>query len=101
MSVPRVFWFCASVALLAIAISVSYFLFVTLPAAERHRDELTAEIARKQASDKQVTDCAEQARRAGVDMGKYTSGSGPLSNVSGVSNHTTANSANALWMYRP
>jgi len=87
MSASRIFWFSASVALLVIAISAAYFLFVTLPAAERHRDDLTAEIARKQAIDKQVMDCAEQARHTGEDMGKYSSGFGPPSNVSGVSNH--------------
>jgi hypothetical protein len=87
MNVPRVFWLSASVALLVIAVSASYFLLVVLPASERHRDELTAEVARKQAGEKQALDCAEQARRAGQDMGKYSSGFGPPSNISGVSNH--------------
>jgi hypothetical protein len=87
MTVPRVFWLSASVALLVIVVSASYFLLVVLPASERHRDELTAEIARKQAGEKQAMDCAEQARRAGQDMGKYSSVFGPPSNISGVSNH--------------
>lgn len=86
MSVPRILWFSASAALVVIAVSASYFLLVVLPAAERRRDELTTEIARKQAGDKQTMDCAGQARRAGEDMGKYSSGFGP-SNISGVSNH--------------
>jgi hypothetical protein len=84
---PRVFWMSASVALLIVAASASYFLLVLLPATQRHRDELTAEIARKQAGEKQTLDCAEQARRAGQDMGKYSTGFGPPSNITGVSNH--------------
>ena len=32
-------------------------------------------------------DCAEQARRAGQDMGKYSSGFGPPPTITGVSNH--------------
>jgi hypothetical protein len=87
MAVPRVFWMSASVALVVVAASASYFLLVTLPTAQRHRDELAAEIASKQAKDKQSTDCAEQARRTGEDMGKYSSGFGSPSNISGVTNH--------------
>jgi len=87
MPVPRFFWLSASVAVLAIAVSASCFLLMVMPAAQRHRDELAAEIAKQQASEKQIGDCAEQARRAGQDMGKYSSGVGPPSNVSGVSNH--------------
>ena len=47
---------------------------------------MTAELSRKQASDKQVRDCAEQARRAGEDYSRYSSGLGP-SHISGISNH--------------
>jgi hypothetical protein len=87
MAVPRAFWVSASVALVLIAASGSYYLLAVLPAAERHRNELAAEIARKQANDKQAMDCAEESRLAGQDMSKYSSGFGPPSNVSGVSNH--------------
>jgi hypothetical protein len=87
MAAPRVFWISASVGLLVLAVSASYFLLVILPATQRHRDELAADVASKQAKVKQAADCAEQARRAGQDMGKYSSGFGPPSNVSGVSNH--------------
>jgi hypothetical protein len=87
MAVPRVFWISVSVALVVIAASASYFLLVILPTAQRHRDEVTAEIARQQAGEKQAMDCAEQARRAGQDMGKYSSGLGPPPNITGVSNH--------------
>lgn len=87
VAVPRVFWMSASVALLIIAASASYFLLVILPAGQKRRDDLTAEIARKQAEQKQASDCAEQARRAGQDMGKYSSGFGPPPNITGVSNH--------------
>lgn len=87
LSAPRVLWFSASAAVLIVALSAAYFLFVTLPAAQRHRDDLAAEIARKQVSDKQVMDCAEQSRRAGEDMGKYSSVFGLPSHVSGVINH--------------
>jgi hypothetical protein len=72
---------------LIIAASTSYFVLVVTPAGQRHRDELAAEAAKQQANEKQIADCAEQARRAGQDMGKYSSGVGPPSNVSGVSNH--------------
>ena len=87
MAVPRVFWVSASVALVLLAVSGSYYLLAILPANERHRNELAAEVARRQANDKQLIDCAEQARLAGKDMSKYSSGFGPPSNVSGVSNH--------------
>lgn len=86
MVVPRFFWFSASVTLLVIAASAAYFLLAALPAAQRHRDELSAEIARKQADDKQIMDCAEQSRRTGDDMARH-SGFGPPPNISGVSNH--------------
>jgi hypothetical protein len=87
MAVPRVFWISASVSLLAVGTAASYFLLVILPTAQRHRDELGAEIASRQAKDRQAIDCAEQARHTGEDMGKYSSGFGPPSNISGVSNH--------------
>lgn len=87
MPAPRVFWLSASVALLAIAASVSYSLLVALPATQRRRDELNAESAAKQAKEKQATDCAEQARRVGEDMGKYSSVFSPASKVAGTSNH--------------
>ncbi len=87
MSVPRFFWLSATISVLAIAISVSCFLLVLLPAAQRHRDEQNAEIAAKQAGDKQVIECAEQARHAAEDMGKYSTGFGPQPAVSGSSNH--------------
>jgi hypothetical protein len=87
MAVPRFFWLFASVALLIVAASVSYFMLVILPTAQRHRDDLAAEIASKQAKDRQAIDCAEQARRTGEDMGRYSSGFGPPSHISGVSNH--------------
>jgi hypothetical protein len=47
MAVPRIFWPSTSVALLAIAPAALYLLLVSLPAAERHRDELTAEKGRR------------------------------------------------------
>lgn len=88
MPVPRFFWFSASAALLLIAASAAYFFLAVIPAAERHRDDQAADLARKQASDKQIADCAEQARRAGEDMGKYSSsGFGLPSHITGVSNH--------------
>ena len=87
MNVPRIFWLSASAALLIVAVSAAYLLLVALPRAEHSRDELAAEIAKKQVSDKWVTDCSEQSRRAGEDMGKYSSGFGTPSSVSGVSNH--------------
>jgi hypothetical protein len=87
MSAPRVFWLSASVALLAIAVSVSYSLLVVRPATERHRDEVSAQLATKQASNKQAIDCAEQARHATEDMGKHSSGFGPPPAISGSSNH--------------
>jgi len=87
MAVPRVFWMSTSGALLIVAASASYFMLVILPNSQRHKDELIAEIASKQAAEKQILDCVEQARRAGQDMAKYSSGFGSPSNVSGVSNH--------------
>lgn len=87
MPAPRVFWLSASVALLVIAASVSYSLLVTLPAVQRHRDELSADLATKQARDKQITDCAEQARRTAEDFGKHNTGFGPPPTVTGESNH--------------
>jgi hypothetical protein len=87
MSAPRVFWLSASAALLAIAGSVSYFLLVALPATQKHRDEQSAQLATTQARDKQVLDCAEQARRAAQDMGKYSTGFGPPPAVTGSINH--------------
>jgi len=84
--VPRVFWLSASVALLLVAVSASYFLLVILPTAQRHRDELAAEAASRQAQEKRTIDCAEQSRRTGEDFGKY-SAFWPPSHVSGVSNH--------------
>ena len=87
MPASRVFWLSASVALLVIAASVSYSLLVALPATQRHKDELNAELAAKQARDKHAIDCAEQARRAGEDMGKYSNAFGPPPKVSGTSNH--------------
>ena len=87
MPPPRVFWLSASVALLAIAGSVSYLLLVVTPATQRHRDELTLELAAKQAADKRTIDCAEQARRTADDIGRYSSGFGPPPTVTGSSNH--------------
>lgn len=87
MPVQRAFWVSASVAILVVAASVSYYLVIALPKSQQHRDEVNAELAAKQAKEKQTTDCAEQARLAGGDMGKYSSGFGPPSSVSGVSNH--------------
>jgi hypothetical protein len=87
MTTPRIFWLSASLAVVLVGLSAAYYLLVSLPAAQRHKDELAAEIANHQASEKQIADCAEQARRAGQDMGKYASGIGPPSTVSGVINH--------------
>lgn len=87
MPPSRVFWLSASVALLATAVSISYFLLLVVPATQRHRDELAAELASKQARDKQASDCAEQARHTTEDFGKYSSGFGPAPTVSGSSNH--------------
>jgi hypothetical protein len=87
MAPPRLFWLSVSVALLAITASISYFLLVVLPATQRHRDELSAELATNKARDKQAIDCAEQARHAAEDIGKYSSGFGPPPAVSGSSNH--------------
>jgi hypothetical protein len=87
MPAPRVFWLSASVALLVIAASVSYSLLVALPATQRHRDELNAELAAKQARDKRAIDCAEQARRTGDDMGKHSTAFGLPPQISGTSNH--------------
>ena len=86
MAAPRVFWFSASVAALVVAASASYYLLVILPSAQRRREDRAAEIASKEAKDKQAADCAEQARRTGQDMGKYSTFGPPL-NVSGVTNH--------------
>ena len=83
--VPRFFCLSESAAVLIIAASTSYCLLVVTPAGQRHRDGLAAEAAKQLANEKQIADCAEQARRAGQDMGKYFSGVGPPSNVSGVS----------------
>jgi hypothetical protein len=87
MSAPRIFWLSATVSLLALAASISYFLLAVLPAAQRHRDELSSELASKQAREKQAIECAEQGRRTAQDMGKYPSGFGPPPTVSGESNH--------------
>lgn len=87
MSAPRVFWLSASIALLAIAASVSYCLVVALPATQRHRDDLNAQLAAAQARDKQAIDCAEQARRTTQDMSKYSTGFGPPPGVTGSTNH--------------
>jgi hypothetical protein len=87
MPAPRIFWMSASVALLIVGASASYFLLVILPAGQKRRDELTAEISTRQAGEKQTLDSAEQARRAGQDMGKYSTGFGPPSHITGVSNH--------------
>lgn len=84
---PRVFWLSASVALLAIAGSFSYFLVVVLPASQRRRDEQTAQLAAAQAKDKQLSDCAEQARRATQDFAKYSTGFGAPSAVTSAVNH--------------
>lgn len=53
----------------------------------RRRDKLNDELAAKQARDKQVLDCAEQARRTTQDFGKYATGFGPPPSVTGSSNH--------------
>jgi|HubBroStandDraft_3_1064219.scaffolds.fasta_scaffold224936_3 hypothetical protein len=89
MPAPRVFWLSAAVSLLVLAASVSYFLLVVLPKEQRHRDELSSELADKQARDKQALDCADQARRTAQDMGRYNTGfgSGPPPVVTGESNH--------------
>jgi len=58
-----------------------------MPAAQLHRDELAAEAAKQRAGEKQISDCAEQARLAGEDMGRHSSVLGPPSRVAGVSNH--------------
>lgn len=73
--------------LLAIAASLLYLLLVALPAAQRRRDDLDADLAATQARDKQVSDCAEQARRAAEDFGKHSSSFGPPPAVTGESNH--------------
>jgi hypothetical protein len=87
MPAPRVFWLSASVALLVIAASVSYYLLIALPKSQQQRDELNAEIAAKQAKEKLAADCSEQARRAGEDMVKYSSVFSVASKVAGTSNH--------------
>jgi hypothetical protein len=86
-SVPRIFWLSVSIALLAIAASVSYFLVVALPVAQRHRSEVSAQLAAAQVRDKQVIECAEQARRTADDMGKHSSGFGPPPAITGSTNH--------------
>ena len=48
---------------------------------------MAAENFSKQAKEKQVIDCAEQSRRTGEDFGKYSSGYGAPSHITGVSNH--------------
>jgi hypothetical protein len=87
MPAPRAFWLSASVALLVIAAAFAYFLLISLPATQRHRDELNDELATKQAREKQTLECAEQARRTTQDFGKYATGVGLPSSVSGSSNH--------------
>jgi len=58
-----------------------------LPATQRHRDELGAELATKEARNKQAIDCAEQARHTAEDIGKYSTGFGPPPAISGSTNH--------------
>jgi hypothetical protein len=101
MSAPRFFWLSATISLLAIAVSVCYFFLVVLPATQQHRDELSAEVSNKQARNKQVIECAEQARRATEEMGKYSSGFGPPPfgpppTVSGSSNHYNRKLGNCI-----
>jgi hypothetical protein len=87
MPPPRAFWLSASLALLLISSSVAYFFLVLLPGRERHRDELGADLATKQSIQKQVLECADQARLTTQDFGKYATGFGPPPSVSGSSNH--------------
>lgn len=91
LSVPRFFWIAASVALLGITASVCYFLLVGLPARQKHRDELSSELATKQAGEKQAIDCAEQARRTADDIGRHSTGFGPPPGVTGSTNHYNRN----------
>ena len=70
MTPPRTLWTSASLSLLIVALSASYYFLHVLPAAERQRNEVALEEARQQARDKQMKDCAEEARRTGQDMGK-------------------------------
>jgi hypothetical protein len=86
--IPRLFWVSASVAILLVASSIAYFFLAVMPAVQRHRDEQAAEIAKRQADKKQIADCADQARRAVEDFGKYSSvGIGLPSSIISVTNH--------------
>ena len=89
MTVPRVFWVTISLALLLVALSAAHFFLVSLPAAQRRRDELAADNAKQQLTARQIADCAEQSRRAGADFSRYSSGAafGLRESIAGVSNH--------------
>jgi hypothetical protein len=87
MNVPRVFWYSASGAILIVALSACYFFLVALPAGQRYRNDVSADIAKKEADYKQARDCAEQANRAAEDTGKYLTVLTPEARVSGVTNH--------------
>jgi hypothetical protein len=87
MNVPRVFWLCSSIAVLIVALSACYFFLVALPAAQRHRDDMSAEIAKNETDYRRAGDCAEQARRAAEDMSRYSAVLTPESRVSSVTNH--------------
>jgi hypothetical protein len=89
MPASRIFWLSASVSILAVSASACYFFLIVLPASQRHRDELSSELANKQAAERLRTECAEQGRRTAEDLGKYSSGSGVglPATFTGESNH--------------